>query len=161
MFEYNNNLKSNIRWRGESGAGFTIIELLVVVAIVAVLTGIVMVNVTKYVNKGKDAAIRKNITGILSSSVSWVDANGNYATFSSSPSYTIPADAVKKANGGIDPVFITSDTNDAWCVASPLKQYTPPQFFCVDSTGAQMSGGSVNCCTGGICKNSAYCVDLP
>ena len=36
--------------------GFTIIELLVVVAIIAVLTGIVLVNVTSYITKGRDAA---------------------------------------------------------------------------------------------------------
>ena len=36
--------------------GFTIIELIVVIAIIAILAAIVMVNVTQYINKGKDAA---------------------------------------------------------------------------------------------------------
>ena len=35
--------------------GFTIIELIVVIAIIAVLAAIVMVNVTKYIAQGKDA----------------------------------------------------------------------------------------------------------
>ena len=43
---------------------FTIIELLVVVAIVSVLTGIVLVNVTGYMNKGKNAAIKGSLDSL-------------------------------------------------------------------------------------------------
>ena len=44
--------------------GFTIIELIVVIAIIAVLAGIVLVNVTSYINKGKDAAVIANMRTI-------------------------------------------------------------------------------------------------
>ena len=46
----------------QKSKGFTIIELLVVIAIIAVLAAIVLVNVTQYINKGKDAAIKGNLT---------------------------------------------------------------------------------------------------
>ena len=45
--------------------GFTIIELLVVVAIIAVLAAIVLVNVTGYINQGKNAAIKGNLATVL------------------------------------------------------------------------------------------------
>ena len=41
--------------------GFTIIELIVVIAIIAVLAGIVLVNVTQYINKSKDASIEADM----------------------------------------------------------------------------------------------------
>ena len=45
-----------------SKKGFTIIELLVVIAIIAVLAAIVLVNVTKYINKGKAQLAGKDNT---------------------------------------------------------------------------------------------------
>ena len=41
--------------------GFTIIELIVVIAIIAILAAIVLVNVTSYINKAKDAAIKSDL----------------------------------------------------------------------------------------------------
>src|ERR1035437_2671286 len=51
--------------------GFTIIELIVVIAIIAVLAGIVLVNVTSYINKGKDAAAQGNLASMLTNSAVW------------------------------------------------------------------------------------------
>ncbi|MEI7425102.1 MAG: prepilin-type N-terminal cleavage/methylation domain-containing protein [Candidatus Staskawiczbacteria bacterium] len=44
--------------------GFTIIELIVVIAIIAILAAIVMVNVTQYINKSKEAAVIANMQQI-------------------------------------------------------------------------------------------------
>ena len=49
--------------------GFTIIELIVVIAIIAVLATIVLVNVTQYINRGKDAAIKGNLSSYKFSSI--------------------------------------------------------------------------------------------
>ncbi|MCX6721887.1 MAG: prepilin-type N-terminal cleavage/methylation domain-containing protein, partial [Candidatus Staskawiczbacteria bacterium] len=45
--------------------GFTIIELIVVIAIIAVLAGIVLVNVTSYINKSRNAAVKGNLSTML------------------------------------------------------------------------------------------------
>lgn len=45
--------------------GFTIIELLLIVAILAALASIVLDNVTAYTTKAKDIAIKESIAGIL------------------------------------------------------------------------------------------------
>ncbi len=115
--------------------GFTIIELLVVVAIIAVLTGIVLVNVTSYINKGKDAAIKGNLATLLTNGAVYFDSNGNYTTFCTSsmvagkPIY----DAINTAAGAA-PTCAVKITNDAWCACSTLKT-TAGNVFCVDSTG--------------------------
>ncbi len=44
-----------------SKKGFTIIELIVVIAIIAVLAGIVLVNVQAYINKSKGTAFRASV----------------------------------------------------------------------------------------------------
>ena len=44
--------------------GFTIIELIVVIAIIAILAAIVLVNVTTYISKAKDARINSDMASI-------------------------------------------------------------------------------------------------
>lgn len=49
--------------RKNKGAGFTLVELLVVVAIIGILAGIVVPNVTRYIRKGRVAAAVSEIKG--------------------------------------------------------------------------------------------------
>ena len=87
----------------QKSKGFTIIELLVVVAIIAVLTGIVLVNVTSYINKGKDAAIKGNLSTVLTNSAVYYDASGSYISpsdFCTTSNFTVPETAILSANGG-------------------------------------------------------------
>jgi type IV pilus assembly protein PilA len=44
--------------------GFTIIELIVVIVIIAILSVIVTASVVQYIKKGKDAAIKEQISQI-------------------------------------------------------------------------------------------------
>ncbi len=119
----------------QKSKGFTIIELLVVVAIIAVLTGIVLVNVTSYINKGKDAAIKANLSTVLTNSAVYYDTNGNYSSFCTSANFTVPESAILSANNG------TAGTNTkcvgtatATCACATLK-VTSGNVYCVDSTG--------------------------
>jgi len=45
--------------------GFTLIELVVVISIIAVLSGIVMFSVTQYINNGKDSNISANLSILI------------------------------------------------------------------------------------------------
>ncbi len=112
--------------------GFTIIELLVVVAIIAVLAAIVLVNVTQYINKGKDAAIKGNMSTILTNGAIYYDSVGNYTSFplAANPTYDGPADAIQAANAA--PVAWVNGTGSAYCVTAVLKDATT---YCIDSTG--------------------------
>jgi len=133
--------------------GFTIIELLVVVAIIAVLAAIVLVNVTSYINKGKDAAIQGNLATQLVNAAVYVDAGTGgagtpYNGFCASSSVTGPEAAITNAGG--TPTCSTNTANTTWCSCSTLK-VNAGQVFCVDYTGAKKASTStcaVACPTG-------------
>ena len=115
--------------------GFTIIELLVVVAIIAVLAAIVLVNVTAYINQGKNAAIKGNLATTLTNGAVFYDTNSDYDGFCASSNFTGPSAAITAAGG----TAVCDDPPDAACCAcSTLKTTTAEPVgstFCVDSTG--------------------------
>ncbi len=115
--------------------GFTIIELIVVIAIIAVLASIVLVNVTSYINKGKDAAAEGNLAGMVTNYAIFTDGGGtvgstyltqvgatggaSYLNMLSTQSYTAT----------------TGKTGANWCACVQLKQYSTATYYCVDSSG--------------------------
>ncbi len=132
--------------------GFTIIELLVVVAIIAVLTGIVLVNVTSYINKGKDAAIKGNLSTILTNSAVFYDTNSSYTNLCTDAYVTVPEDAITSAGG--TPTCQVSGTGTNFCACSTLK-VTSGDVFCIDSTGYKKETAStcaVACPASGTCQ---------
>ncbi len=133
-FIKNNNLFANKNLKRESGAGFTIVELLVVIAIIAVLASIVLVNVTQYINRGRDAAIRGNMSTILVNSVIYFEANSSYTHFNGNVGYTRPAAAITAITlNNVAPVLlITATTGAAYCVRVTLRDTT---MYCIDNTG--------------------------
>jgi prepilin-type N-terminal cleavage/methylation domain-containing protein len=118
--------------------GFTIIELIVVIAIIAVLATIVLVNVTQYINKGKDAAIKGNVATIITNAAVYFDdingGNGDYIGFSAAtnPLYTVPAAAITSA--GKTTITGVTTTGDKFCVCATLFD-TTLGTFCADSSG--------------------------
>ena len=130
--------------------GFTIIELLVVVAIIAVLTGIVLVNVTSYINKGKDAAIQGNLSSLTTNAAAFYDSSTNgFTGFCAGTTAVNPIAAAKLAFA--NPVQDTADCFEtavapaiAWAACSQLK--VTDSYFCTDSTGAKkIIGGRASC----------------
>ena len=121
--------------------GFTIIELLVVVAIIAVLTGIVLVNVTQYINRGKDSSVQGNLSSILVNAAIFYDnpalGNGTYTGLCGNATITVPLAAANKAyNGDVTPVVTDcNSTATAWAACGQLK--VTDAFFCVDSLGTK------------------------
>jgi len=134
--------------------GFTIIELLVVVAIIAVLAAIVLVNVTQYINKGKDAAIKGNMATILTNAAVYYDGNGDYSGFATDAGFTVPSAAISNAGKAV--TAGTKTDGSAFCACA--TQYdTTNTTYCVDSTGAKIAG-STACAT--ECQDGAtegYC----
>ena len=115
--------------------GFTIIELIVVIAIIAVLAAIVLVNVPQYINKGKDAAIEGNLAGILTNAADYMTSHTDYTTICTYPSIAaaIAATDIASDTAGGTVCSVKAD-DSAFCVCSPLKANSS-QVFCVDSTG--------------------------
>src|SRR5580765_1490831 len=122
-----------------SSKGFTIIELLMVIAIIAVLAAIVLVNVTPYIAKGKDAAIKGNMSTILTNGAVFYDnqSPSTYVGFitgancnTGDNTFTTPLAAITAAGGT---VTCPASTATNFCVTTTLN--LAGGTFCVDSTG--------------------------
>lgn len=113
--------------------GFTIIELIVVIAIIAVLAAIVLVNVTSYIAKGKDSAIKSNLGTIKTNAAAYYDqqTTPTYVNFVNSIMYTNPATAINQAGA---PVYGEYENQTSFCAYANLASTSTSQW-CVDSTG--------------------------
>ena len=135
--------------------GFTIIELIVVIAIIAVLASIVLVNVTQYIGKAKDTAVKANIdTIIMNATAMLADPTSSLSGFLGTYDYTAAAAQISASNGSVDAVA-TCDAMDAGdctaaatliCVSSPLV--SAGGIYCKDSSG---NVGTI-VCAAGVCQ---------
>ena len=134
--------------------GFTIIELIVVIAIIAVLASIVMVNVVAYINKAKDSSIKANLNTIRTNAVVYMSdtakGNGDYNGFLNTTEYTNPASQITNQGGAITKNCndyggtCTANTATKFCVSSTLPT---GGNFCIDSDGK--TGTAL--CAAGVC----------
>ncbi|MFA6190147.1 MAG: prepilin-type N-terminal cleavage/methylation domain-containing protein [Candidatus Staskawiczbacteria bacterium] len=146
--------------------GFTIIELIVVIAIIAVLAGIVLVNVIQYINKSKDTKVKAELSQIAKGAIVNYEKNGSYANTLS---------AVTPCEGTY--VFIPSttafvayhklctDPTKYWCVDSvgSVKELSnipdAGVYTCTEGTGdAGGENGGWGSCDGIECQNGLICV---
>ncbi len=138
--------------------GFTIIELIVVIAIIAVLAAIVLVNVTQYINKSKNANIKANLAGLTTDGTVYFESdptyNGSYQNFCNSSSVASAKTAIDKIwdpTGNVTGT-VTCNTNNTftkWCAcAGLLTTSTDPSDsnFCVDSTGYKKETNTIPSC---------------
>ncbi|OGZ73234.1 MAG: hypothetical protein A3A98_00605 [Candidatus Staskawiczbacteria bacterium RIFCSPLOWO2_01_FULL_40_39] len=139
--------------------GFTIIELLVVVSIIAVLAAIVLVNVTGYINQGKNASIKGNLATVLTNGSVFYDANSTYDAFCTNAYFTSPSAAITAAGGTA--ICTEKGDNTTWCACSTMKVTTAEpanSTFCVDSTGYKKVTQNVGLCAT-RCPAAGACVD--
>jgi prepilin-type N-terminal cleavage/methylation domain-containing protein len=144
----------------KSGAGFTLVELIVVIAIITVLYGIILFSVTRYVNKGKDSSIAGNLAVLVPAGEVYYNTenatNGDgYHGFCSSSVATnafsqMPANTIYHCTE--DP----ANNHQAW--AACAGEFTNQNMaFCVDSRGVKEEMKTTSCpCTGSLIQ----CPDL-
>ena len=158
MYMENKELKKN---KNKLLTGFTIIELLVVVAIIAVLASIVLINVNAIRNKATDAKTKAQMSSLRSAAATYYDPPNpnNYGagtaaggdcdvSASGSMAWTDPTNtsgfagliAVSAYSDTIAPTCTTDATAvpvkvaTKWSACKTLKE--TGKWFCVDSTGA-------------------------
>lgn len=135
--------------------GFTMAEILVVTAIIAVLITVVLTNVAQYLTKGRDASVKANINTIMTNSAVYFDTLGTYVGFCSSSGYTVAETALLRANGGIAGTDSKcSVTATAFCTCGTLKN-VPGNVFCADSRGVKKdiaSNCTAECPASGVCQ---------
>ena len=133
--------------------GFTIIELIVVIAIIAVLAAIVLVNVTQYISKAKDVAIKSDIANIaLGMSACFGETSTYVGCFVPTTGTTyIPATLesdINTQNGGAGgvPTVNMHATAGTYCASAELATSTDDNaYICVDSTGVTKSSATSTC----------------
>lgn len=141
----------------KSSNGFTLIELLVVIAIISILAAIALYSATQYINKGRDATIKGNLSILVTAGELWYDRNeSSYATFCN---LNDGSPAVKKAFSEIPTVEADRHCNSvetAWAVCAKLFVESD-KAYCVDNKGNQKeinntdcTVSTTNCCFMGI-----------
>lgn len=112
--------------------GFTIIELIVVIAIIAVLAAIVLVNVTQYIAKSKDSAIRANLASAMTASAIYYEgaSSGAVVCADTASGFATAYGAAATISGAES----CADSAGAFCACAQLMSDTT-KYYCVDSVG--------------------------
>lgn len=154
--------------------GFTLLELLVVVAIIGILSAVVMAALNSARSKGGDAGVKSNLRNAISQGEilygvrtankdTYINACVNGAVDGSTGVGSLVL-AAAKANGYasyfIDVIgsATTATCNDAtgvaWAAEVPLKGAGANQMWCVDSTGKslQTTGSTLATATDVACN---------
>lgn len=140
--------------------GFTLIELVVVVAIIAILSAVVLYTTTQYISKGKDSNIAGSLSVLVVAGESWYGGNNNsYSDFCDPTKNSVIENVISQMpDNKLGDCYYTSDDNtagngagqgnsagicchvdisgQAW-VAWARDFINPGNVFCVDSRGVK------------------------
>lgn len=110
--------------RAYKRGAFTIIELIVVIAIISILSSVVLANVVGYINKAKDAKIKTDLSGVLQEASAYQSENNTYSGYAISAGVTSPCG---------DQSYTVSSTDDSFVAYHQLCG--SDKYWCADSTG--------------------------
>jgi type IV pilus assembly protein PilE len=115
--------------------GFTLVELMIVVAIVAILASIAYPSYTQYVIRGHRAAAQAQMMDIATRQQQFFMANRSYAADLAALNYALPAEVAAKYNAAV------AANNAA----------TPPTFtITFTAAGSQTSDGNLTLNNAGV-----------
>jgi prepilin-type N-terminal cleavage/methylation domain-containing protein len=124
--------------------GFTVIELIVVIAIIAILSTIVSASLMTYVSKSKNAAIKANMASLQTYGGLYITEEGidDYTNFFNEDKSINIINEIIRVSGS----SVTKGTDgDNWCAETYLipllgEDKGDLPVFCVDSSGLKKEG---------------------
>lgn len=135
--------------------GFTMIELMVVIAIIGILAAIILVSLSNARNAGKNAKIKSDIQQLRAIAITYQDikkADGtpDWAAFIADPaSVKLRVDlAAQNGDANAYKVFWDTATSAKLCQSSPLVGSS--DYYCADTQGG--TGKSVCVYGVGVCQ---------
>lgn len=139
--------------------GFTLVELLVVLAIIGILAAIILVSFPMFVKSGKDAKVKSDLSQMRAIMINSYDNYGSYDYFgtTSEDMVMLAEDLRKNAfQPSVDSSYTITrspDTDsDACCMFAYLNEKNGGSWYCVDSAG---NAGTTN--TDPVGTANTYC----
>jgi prepilin-type N-terminal cleavage/methylation domain-containing protein len=115
--------------------GFTIIELIVAIAIVSVLSGMILFSVTQYINKGKDSNISGGLSSLIPAGEVWYNGNSsNPNSYTDFCTASVVLNVFNNMPTGANPVCYVDSGGQKWA-ACAKKLTSTTVAYCVDSRG--------------------------
>ena len=153
--------------------GFTIIEIVVAIAIIAVLSAIVLFGITEYINKGKDSSIAGNLSVLIPAGEVYYNGNGSYEGFCDPEQNSVIKNTLaqmpQNPNGyclADGPSLGAGLTSGSCCSANGQVWMAFMREFgnsamarCVDSRGVQKEA-NIDECADGMSSGYLQCPDL-
>lgn len=160
------NKKRNIKII--SSRGFTLIEILVVVAIIAVLASIVIVGLSGFRSRGRDARRVSDLRTVQNVLELYYAKNRTYPALGSTPAWSDLSTALAGPSAGLGVSMIPSDplpggfygycsygTDQHYVLGTTLEQ-TDAQVQTDSYKGTDCNPGGLNCSGGGL----IYCIQF-
>ena len=135
--------------------GFTLVELLVTIAIIAVLSAIILFSIGQYINKSKDASIQGNLSSLVPAGEVYYDRNGanGYSDANEGEGFC-GSSVVENSFSQITSVKYCKASRNAWA-ACAQEFINNNRAFCVDSRGYKREICNSDCPN--FINNNLYC----
>jgi type IV pilus assembly protein PilA len=131
--------------RGRKGKkGFTLIELMIVVAIIGILAAIAIPNFLRFQAKSKQSEAKTNLGGIFTAETSYFSENNNYANLGTVSWAPVGKAKYRYTTGGGTDMGDTTVTFDAWVTATPAIAATTPARFTAGAQGNVDTDGNLD-----------------